>query len=187
MSALEVVAVVTAAAGVWLTTRRTVIAWPITLVSCVLYGVVFREARLYSDMLLQGVFAVFCVYGWWQWSKGVREEGTVTVWPAPRRTVAAGIVCGVAGGLLLGALMRRYTNAALPFVDASLTSFSLVATAWGARKYIANWTVWIVVDVVYTGMFVFKHLYLTAGLYAVFVGLAVWGLREWRRASMLRA
>ena len=68
------------------------------------------------------------------------------------------------------------------WLDASLTGFSLVGTWWGARKYIANWWLWIVVDVVYVGEYLLKHLILTAVLYAVFVLLAMLGLRDWRRA-----
>ena len=89
---------------------------------------------------------------------------------------------------LLGGMMARWTDAALPFVDASLTAFSLVAQYWTARRYIASWGLWIVVNVVYVGMFVFKELYLTAGLYALFIGLAVVGWRDWSRtAAALRA
>jgi nicotinamide mononucleotide transporter len=78
--------------------------------------------------------------------------------------------------------MARYTDAALPHMDAALTAFSLVAQWWSTRKYLENWMLWIVVDILYTGIFVYKNLYLTAGLYAFFVILAVLGLRSWRKA-----
>jgi nicotinamide mononucleotide transporter len=78
--------------------------------------------------------------------------------------------------------MARYTDAALPHIDASLTAFSLVAQWWATRRYVWNWVLWIVVDVIYTAVFTYKKLYLTAGLYAVFVFLAVEGLRAWRAA-----
>ena len=182
MSLLEIAAVVASALGVWLTTRRKLISWPITLLACGLYAEVFRQAKLYSDMLLQGVFAAFCIYGWWHWYRGVQEEGTVRVERLSWRGWMLGLVAGAVGSFVLGSIMARYTDAALPYVDASLTSFSLVAQAWSTRKYIANWTLWIVVDTVYTGVFVYKHLYLTAGLYAFFVLLAVLGLQAWHKA-----
>jgi len=78
--------------------------------------------------------------------------------------------------------MKHHTDASLPWLDAALTGFSLVGTWWGARKYIANWWLWIVVDVVYVGEYLFKGLDLTAGLYALFVPLAVLGLRDWTPA-----
>jgi nicotinamide mononucleotide transporter len=73
-------------------------------------------------------------------------------------------------------------GAALPRLDAALMSFSLVATWWQTRKHIANWWLWIAVDVVYIGEYIYKGLRLTAALYALLVALAVLGLRDWRRA-----
>lgn len=180
MSILEVVAVISSALGIWLLTRRKLIAWPITLLACFLYAEVFREVRLYSDMLLQFVYAAFCVYGWRHWVNGVREQGEVRVesfdWPVWLTSGAAGLL----GSLSLGYLMARYTDAALPQVDASLTAFSLVAQWWATRRYIWNWALWIAVDIIYTAVFAYKKLYLTAGLYAFFVFLAIEGLRAWR-------
>src|SRR5580700_2647790 len=80
---LELAGVVTAALGIWLTTRRLLICWPITLVSIFIYMVVFYRAGLFSDALLQVLFVVFTVYGWWHWWRGVRDEGQVRVAPLP--------------------------------------------------------------------------------------------------------
>jgi nicotinamide mononucleotide transporter len=182
MSLLEIAAVVAAALGVWLMTRRSMAAWPVNLLACGLYAEVFRETKLYSDMLLQGVYVAFCVYGWWHWSRGLREKGTVRVEPLAWQGWLWGWLAGTAGSVLLGYLMAHHTDAALPHIDSALTAFSLVAQWWATRKYLANWMLWIAVDTVYSGVFVYKHLFFTAGLYAFFVFLAVLGLRQWRRA-----
>jgi len=182
VSWLEVFSVIASAVGVWLTTRRSLAAWPVIILACLLYGELFRESRLYSDMLLQGVFAVCAVYGWWHWLIGVKAEGSVTVQTLSLRGWVWGIVAGLAGSVLLGYCMARYTNASLPWLDSALTSYSLVGQWWQARKYLANWWLWIAVDVIYIGEYIYKHLNLTAGLYALFVLLAVIGLRDWRRA-----
>jgi nicotinamide mononucleotide transporter len=79
--------------------------------------------------------------------------------------------------------MKQIHGTALPFLDAMLTSYSLVASWWAARKHIANWWLWIAVDLVYIGEYVYKNLRLTAALYALLVALAVLGLRDWRRAA----
>jgi nicotinamide mononucleotide transporter len=83
--------------------------------------------------------------------------------------------------VLLGLLMVRI-GAALPHLDAVLTSYSLVATWWQTRKHIANWLVWIAVDTVYIGEYIYKGLRPTAALYALLVALAALGLRDWQRA-----
>ncbi|HEY1806270.1 MAG TPA: nicotinamide riboside transporter PnuC [Terracidiphilus sp.] len=179
---LELVGVVTAALGIWLTTRRMLICWPITLVSIFIYMVVFFRAGLYSDALLQAFFVVFTVYGWWHWWRGVRDEGEVRVVPLPVQSLAYAIVLGAAGSLALGVLAKRF-HAALPYLDATLMSYSLVATWWQARKHIANWWLWILVDAIYVGEYIYKDLWATALLYAAFVPLAVLGLRDWSRAA----
>jgi nicotinamide mononucleotide transporter len=74
-------------------------------------------------------------------------------------------------------------GAALPHLDAALTSYSLVASWWQARKHTANWWLWIVVNLVYIGEYVFKGLIITALLYLLLVVLAVLGLRDWQRAA----
>lgn len=180
---LEIAAVLFSLAGIWLSTRRYVISWPVVLVSILLYSVVFYRARLYSDTLLQGAFLVFTLYGWFHWRRGVREEGSVRVeplaWPAALRALAV----GAAGSILLGLVMARYTNAVLPHIDSTLTSFSLVATWWQTRKHTANWLLWIALDCIYTGVFVYKNLYWTSALYFLLVLLALLGLRDWRRAA----
>jgi len=179
---LELAGAITAALGIWLTTRRLLICWPVTLVSIFLYMVVFYRAGLLSDALLQVFFVVFTFYGWWHWWRGVRQEGTVRVVPLPRSSLITAVVLGIPGSFALGTL-ARHLHAALPYLDAVLMSYSLVATWCGARKHIANWWLWIVVDLVYIGEYIYKDLWLTALLYAGLVGLAILGLRDWRRAA----
>jgi nicotinamide mononucleotide transporter len=179
---LELAGAVTAAVGIWLTTRRLLICWPVTLVSIVLYMVVFYRAGLLSDALLQVFFVIFTFYGWWHWWSGVRQEGTVRVVPLPQSSLIIAIVLGIPGSFVLGTL-AKHLHAALPYLDAVLMSYSLVATWWGARKHIANWWLWIVVDLVYIGEYIYKDLWVTALLYAGLVGLAILGLRDWRRAA----
>ena len=179
----ELVAAAVSALDVWLATRRSMISWPVTILASALYMEQFRESRLYSDMLLQGIFVLFAIYGWWHWARGVRAEGMVRVERPRAAELLRDAALGVAASVLLGWWMRGHTDASLPWLDAALTGASLVGTWWGARKYLANWWLWIVVDVIYVGEYLYKHLILTGGLYAVFVLLAMLGLRDWRRAQ----
>jgi len=126
-------------------------------------------------MLLQFVYFAFAIYGWWHWWRGVKEEGIVKVEGLSGRGLAAGVVVGAAGSFVLGFLMARYTDAALPHIDAALTSFSLVAQWWSTRKHIANWWLWIVVDAMEIGVFLYKRLYLTSVLFAFLIFWLCWG------------
>ena len=114
----------------------------------------------------------FTLYGWWHWWRGVQTDGEVRVVPLNLRGWLVGLAAGAVGSVFLGWLMVRI-GAALPHLDAALTSYSLVASWWGARKHIANWWLWIAVDLVYIGEYLYKDLRLTALLYAGLVVLAV--------------
>ena len=179
---IELAGFVTTSVGIWLTTKRLLICWPVVLAADIFYFAVFYQARLYSDALLQVFFLAFTLYGWWHWWRGVRDEGEVRVEPLALPSMLIALAAGAVGALLLGVLAKRM-HAALPYLDATLTSYSLVASWWGARKHIANWWLWIAVDLVYIGEYLYKDLALTALLYAGLVVLAVLGLFEWRRAE----
>jgi nicotinamide mononucleotide transporter len=180
---LELAGTLTTGLGIWLTARRTLLCWPVTLAADVLYLVVFYQARLLSDSLLQMFFVGFTLYGWWHWWRGVREDGEVRVVPLATRSLLLAVAAGVVGSVLLGIMAKRL-HASLPYLDATLTSYSLVGSWWQARKHIANWWLWIVVDLVYIGEYIYKNLWLTAVLYAGLVVLAVIGLRDWQRAPV---
>jgi nicotinamide mononucleotide transporter len=183
MSGLEIVAVILSALAVWLTARRHLWCWPIGLVSVLLYARIFLVAKLYSDLLLQLIFAVMQLYGWWQWKRGAPGQDSQHIQPQrlPKQGLLIGLLAGAAGSVVLGYVMASFTDAHIPWLDSALTSFSLVAQFWMARKYVANWWLWIAVDIIYVGVYVYKDLNLTAGLYAGFIVLAVIGLRNWQR------
>lgn len=180
MSFLEILAVIVNVAGVWLTAQRVRWCWPVSIVAVLLYAWIFFEVKLYSDMLLQLAFVVMQGYGWWQWSLGMDDGGRVHAQRLARATAVTSLALGLVGGVLLGAAMHTLTDAAVPWLDALLASFSLVASFWAARKYLASWWLWIVLDVIYVGLFAYKDLYLTAALYGGFIALAVYGLRAWQ-------
>jgi len=178
----EVLAVVFGIVSVYLSTREHIWSWPTALVNVGLYFVVFYEAKLYADMGLQVVYFGLSLYGWYEWLYGGANRTELHVSRTSRplgvRLLTIGIVCAA----VLGTLLARFTDAALPYVDSATTSTSLVAQWMMTRKILENWAVWMAVDVVYVGMFIYKHLYLTAGLYTVFFVLAAMGYVQWKRS-----
>lgn len=178
---LEAAGVLTTILGIWLTTRRKMLCWPITLIADIIYLIVFYRARLYSDTLLQLFFIAFTLYGWWYWHRGVVAEGSVRVIALPRRElllIPATAVIGLAWGILM-----LHLNAALPFLDAQLMCFSLLASWWQARKNTINWPLWVIVNLIYIGEYLYKGLQLTSVLYAILAILALLGWRDWHRAE----
>jgi nicotinamide mononucleotide transporter len=182
MHIVEVAGALTGVVAVWLTTRQKIWCWPVGIVSVLLYVLVFFQARLYATMGLQVVYVGLAAYGWYAWARGGQDAGPLQVSRASSRTRLVAFGVGLAVTLGLGLGLARQTDEALPFTDAAVTSFSLVAQWMQTRKLVENWWLWLVIDVVYVGMNVSQGLMPTAGLYAVYTALAVAGLREWRRS-----
>jgi len=179
---LEPLATVLGLVNQWLTIRRNIWCWPVGIASVALFAVVFLEARLYSDMLLQGVYVALQIYGWRTWLAGGPART-----PLPVSSVgAAGLVragtVALLGGLALGAAMRALTDASLPWLDATATAASLVAQWLQARKVLESWLVFIVANLLFMVTYAMKNLWFTLGLFSVLTALAVVGFVQWRHA-----
>jgi len=178
----EILAVIFGIISVYLSTREHIWSWPTALVNVALYFIVFLEAKLYADMGLQVVYFALSLYGWYEWLYGGENRTELHVSRVTRSLGLKLLLIGLASAAILGTILARFTDASLPYLDSATTSTSLVAQWMMTRKILENWAVWVVVDVVYVGMFIFKKLYLTAGLYAVFLVLAVMGFIQWKRS-----
>ncbi len=182
-SPIEIIAVMFGFANVFLLVRRSIWNYPFGLIMVSLYAWIFYDAKLYSDMLLQPFFFVIQLLGWWWWLTKRDDQGQVIVerMPAYQIPVYAGAaaVCIVA----VGGLMTHYTDAAVPYWDATTTVLSVIAQILLARRKLENWIVWIIVDVIAIGVYTYKGLNPTAVLYAVFLCLAIVGYVSWRRAE----
>jgi nicotinamide mononucleotide transporter len=183
-SPLEIAAVAFTLACVVLAAYENIWSWPTAIIGVSLYFVLFYQQRLYADMGLQLLYLALSVYGWYEWLHGGENHGELRVSYASARVQLAALAGGALLALALGLFLRRTTNAALPFVDATLASYSIVAQLLMTRKYLQNWLLWITVDVGYVGMFTYKHLYLSAALYLVFIAVCTKGWLEWKRSSL---
>ena len=177
---LETFGFITGAWGVWLQVRENVWNWPVQLVSSAVYVAVFFQARLYSDTLLNVLYVGLYVLGWFWWLRGGENSGVLRIGRTSRRlalVLAAGTVAGTVGWTQVLIAVKD----SAPFLDAFTTALSLVALLLTARKLYESWWVWIFVNVVFVGLYVYKNLYLTAFLYLIFAVLSVAGLSNWRR------
>ena len=181
-SCLEAVAVIFGIISVYLSTRENIWSWPTALINVALFSALFLESGLYSDTGLQLVYFVLSLYGWYEWLYGGAGRTAITVTRTSTRTWAVMGGIGVVTWALLGTITSRLPGTALPYVDAATTTVSLLAQWMMTRKLVENWLIWIAVDVVYVGMFVFKGLYLTAFNYGIYLVLAVMGYVSWKRS-----
>ena len=183
----EIIGVVSGILGVWLTTRQKIWCWPVGIVSVAAFVAVFFRAKLYGAMGLQCVYVGLLGYGWYAWLHGGEGHHALTVSRVPGRLALALAIGGSIVTAAMGFWLRRSTDEALPYLDGFTTAFSLTAQWMQARKYLENWLVWVVVDVVYVGMSLSQGLTITAALYGVYVGLALLGFRDWRKSLIAGA
>ncbi|WP_405494461.1 nicotinamide riboside transporter PnuC [Streptomyces sp. NBC_00096] len=184
----EILGFVTGALCVWLVARQHIANWPIGIANNVFFIALFYPAGLYADAGLQIVFIALAAYGWWSWTHG-GGPGTAGALQVRRSTAAewaALAAVGAVGVLGLTLLLGRATDSTVPFWDALTTGLSLTATYGQCRKLVESWWLWIAADLVYIPLYVYKGLYLTSLLYAVFLALCVAGLLAWRRALPVR-
>jgi nicotinamide mononucleotide transporter len=182
---LEAFGFISGAWGVWLQVRENVWNWPIQLISSALYVVVFLNARLYSDASLNVLYVALYLLGWYWWLRGGANRGELHIARVTVRMIVllAGLTAVATAGWT-GFLTSIADSA--PFLDAFTTVLSLVALFLTARKIFESWHLWIFVNLVYIGLYVYKSLLLTAVLYAIFAGLSVAGLVNWRRLLRLQ-
>jgi nicotinamide mononucleotide transporter len=184
VTGLEIIAFVLALGTVALNIRVNPLAWPLAIVSSLLYGLLFWDSRLYGDAGLQVFFAVVAVWGWWQWLRGTDAQGhSLTVRRLPRRGRWPLALLTLAAWPLLGLFLRRFTDTDVPWWDAFPTAGSVAGQWLLGRKYIENWPVWIAVNLVGIGLFAYKGLWLTVLLYAMLTAMAVAGWRAWQRQA----
>ncbi len=177
--AIEIIAALCGLANVGLLIRRSIWNYPFGIVMVSLYAFVFYEAKLYSDTLLQGYFLIMQLIGLWWWLEKRDDDGLVVV--ARIRPSEAFVWIGIAiiSVTMLGTAMSRYTDADLPYWDATTTVLSIIAQFFLARRLLENWIIWIVVDILAIGIYLKKGLEPTAALYTVFLVMACIGLYQW--------
>jgi nicotinamide mononucleotide transporter len=183
MSTIEIIAVALGIANILLVAKRSIWNFPVALVMVALYARLFWDAKLYSDAGLQGFFFVVNLYGWWSWRANKVNAGEVVVEQLRPVTLGLWVAGSFAAVIGWGMIMARYTDASYPYWDASVAMLSVAAQLLMTWRKIDNWYWWIIVNSLSIGLYAVKGLFLTTGLYVVFLLLAGWGLINWRKAA----
>ena len=178
---LELVSFVLSVITVALNIRQSHWGWLFAIISSATYAVVFYGSKLYGDMGLQFVFIIVSVWGWHQWLHGGTQRSVLQVSLMSARNWRMSLLAWALGFVALAFFLGRYTDTDVPRMDGFLTAGSLLAQVMMSRKKLENWLVWIAVDILYIGLYLYKQLILTAGLYALFIGMAVIGYYAWKK------
>lgn len=181
MSTLEIIATITGIIAVSLQAKEKILAWPFAIVSVSILAYIFFFQRLYSDFGLHIIYIFLNVYGWFIWTN---KKGSEEVTPTLRMNwnqIGAASAVTLLGTVVLGYIMDNNTDADVPYFDAFTTSGSLVAQYLLAKKYLQNWSFWIMVDLVAIPLYLYKELYLISFLFVVYLGICVYGYWSWRK------
>jgi nicotinamide mononucleotide transporter len=181
---LEIVAFVLSLACVACNIAELHWGWPLAIVSSLLYCWLFYASKLYGDGSLQIFFAITGAWGWWQWLFGKRHQQDEKPLAIAQLTQKQWAYVGIAWGVMwlaLGLFLKHFTDTDVPWFDAFPTAGSIIGTVLLARKYLENWPVWVLVNVVSVALFAYKSLYLTVVLYLIFIAMATWGWQVWRK------
>lgn len=198
MSYIEISGTVFNLWAVWLSTRENIWTWPVSIVAVTLFGILFYQIQLYSDLIEQVYYLLTGFYGWWLWAhkdpklprKNVRISHITWAWGA-----VSAVTVGV-GTLGLGALMARIHEiwpqvfkepASFPYIDAFTTVLSFVGQLYVAYKKIECWWIWMVVNSIGIVFYAVKGVWWVAGLCVVFLGMSFYGYAHWRKLQKLQA
>jgi nicotinamide mononucleotide transporter len=186
---LELLATVLLIANVYLLAKQKLLNYWFGLAGVLIYGYLFLQFQLYSDMMLQWLFyAPLQIVGYVMWkygrtlgevaSAGLDSMKIVALGTTSRLSIIAAIITSAA---ILGFVMATNTDASFPYIDALTTTMSVAASILLLKKIWENWIIWIAMDLIAIPLYYTKEMYVTSGLYVIFLGLATYGAVTWYR------
>jgi len=176
----ELTGFITGLLCVYLAAKNIIWNWPLAIISVVTYGFIFYEKHLFADAGLQLYFLAMNIYGWYHWSKVSLLSNLAPVVRITKRQILLSVL-GVAGVTVFLGSVLKYTTASYPYLDSFCAACSVVAQVLLARKVLENWLIWVFVDIIYVGIYIFKDLHITAVMYGIYVPIAVIGYLDWKK------
>ena len=185
---IEIFGVVTGILYVILEVKQNRLLWPLGIITSAAYIYIFFSGKFYADMGLQIYYVLISIYGWYYWSRGGSNavKGELPVRRINRQQLLLLFLTFALswGGIYY--ILDRFTDSSVPLGDSFTTALAIVATWMLTRKIIEQWFLWIIANVVSIGLYIYKGLYPTVILYAVYAGMAVYGYMEWKRSMNKR-
>ena len=181
---IEIFGVVTGILYVILEVKQNRFLWPLGIITSAAYIYIFFNGKFYADMGLQVYYVLISIYGWYYWSRGGdrADSGELPVVRINRQQLLLLFLTFALAWAGIYFVLDRYTDSTVPLGDSFTTALAIVATWMLTRKIIEQWFLWIIANVVSIGLYIYKGLYPTVILYAVYAGMAVYGYMEWKRS-----
>lgn len=167
--------------SVFLAARNNLYTWPIGIVGCILYGMMFFEAKLYADVTLQMFFIVTSIHGWILWAQKTSQNIAPVTSASQKQVVFFYLPASIFVALFYGAILHFYTDASVPYVDSFVLTLSITAQLLLIKKKLQTWYFWIAVDIISVWLYAYKDLYITSFVYFLFLINAFYGLYNWKK------
>ena len=180
---IEIFGVITGIIYVILEVKQNRLLWPLGIITSAAYNYIFFTGKFYADMGLQVYYVLISIYGWYYWSRGGAKavKGELPVVRMTRQQLILLSLSFIAFWVAIY-FLDTFTDSTVPLGDSLTTALAIVATWMLTRKIIEQWFLWIIANVVSIGLYIYKGLYPTVILYAVYAGMAVYGYLEWKRS-----
>ncbi len=166
---------------VYLIVKENIWSFPLAIVTCAFYVVFFYKTKFYADMCLNILFIILGLMGWYQWLYGGENKTELKITHISISELSVLVFFGLGFTAVAYYYFVNYTDATAPFWDSFNTAFSVAAQYLSNKKKLESWIFWIAVDVIYIPMFLIREKYPTAGLYIIYLILAVVGYLSWRK------
>lgn len=177
---LEIAATALTLACVVLAVKRSLWQFPTGILGTGLGFFVFWNAQFYSSAVLQPIFILIQIYGWWFWVRG-NNATAPPIRTTPPAIVIGGMLAALAIALMGASALKIWTDAAMAHADAAILALSIFAQVLLSLKRIENWFVWVVINALSVFVYASGGLWLYTALYAFFFFNAFWGWWEWRK------
>ncbi len=166
---------------IWLEYRASIALWIVGIIMPALDIYLYWQHGLYGDSGMACYYTAAAIYGYcaWKWGSGEKKELPITHMPIKKYLPT--IVFFLAAWLITYYVLITWTNSTVPMLDAFTNALSFVGLWALARKYIEQWFFWILVDVVCCVLYVQKGIPFKAGLYGLYVVIAIAGYMKWKK------
>lgn len=186
--AIEIIGTLVGIIYLWLEYRASIYLWVASIIMPAIYLYVYYNAGLYADFGINIYYLLIALYGWAAWRYGFhlfgskkKEEKELAITHTPKRVWGKLALTYIAAQCTITYILVNYTDSTVPWWDSFTTALSIVGMWMLARKYIEQWWVWLVVDAVSAWLYIYKGLYFTAVLYAVYAIISIFGYFKWRK------
>ena len=191
---IEIIGAVTGLVYLYFSVMEKIWLWPVGIITSLFYVVVFYSSQLYADMGLNIYYLTVSIYGWSHW---LQRKDNVTHESIKISTLLAGdwgiylvitffLTLVFASILIFIPQKIGLKPSSVPWWDAFLTAGSVVATWMLARKVLEQWLWWIIIDMLSIGIFLYKGLYFTTGLFVANSIMAFIGYLRWKKEYELQ-